>query len=214
MATVLTPLQIAQTLQDAGWDRANIVIMTAITLAESGGDTGVISKPNTNGTVDRGLFQINSAHTNISDATALNPLEAAKAVLALYGTQGFNAWTTYSGMRADGSRGIPAYLVHLPAATLALAQLVLGNGVTSADAQRGTIPAIGDAAGGVGNAVGNAASDVGTFANDPFGVREAGAAFTASLETAGKVAERIAYGIVGIGIAIAGLYILKEEDAV
>lgn len=70
----------------------------AIVLAETGG-TGKTDARNVNrdGSVDRGIFQINNrAHPDVSDSCADNPSCAGRAAfrISLGGTN-WNAWTTY-----------------------------------------------------------------------------------------------------------------------
>jgi hypothetical protein len=77
--------------------------MAAIALAESG---GVPSKDNTglnsDGSVDYGLWQINSVHANdsvikkIGWENRLNPEANAKMAVFIYQQQGLTAWSTYN----------------------------------------------------------------------------------------------------------------------
>lgn len=76
----------------AGGDRASAPIMAAIALAESSGNPAATNK-NTNGTIDRGLWQINSVHGNLS---TFDPLANAQAAVKIKKSQGLNAWVTYS----------------------------------------------------------------------------------------------------------------------
>lgn len=74
------------------------VIATAIALAESGGDTTSTNK-NRNGTVDRGLFQINSVHRQFDGARLLSdPTYNAACALSLYNARGgrFTDWVVYN----------------------------------------------------------------------------------------------------------------------
>lgn len=67
--------------------------MTAIALAESGGDTDA-TNTNKNGSVDTGLWQINSIHGisgNLKDART-----NARAAKAVYDKQGFGAWVVFN----------------------------------------------------------------------------------------------------------------------
>ena len=70
-------------------------IMIAIAHAESGLNPGSINTKNNNGSIDVGLFQINSIH-GYSKAELLNVdfnLQIAKAV---YDNQGITAWSAYN----------------------------------------------------------------------------------------------------------------------
>jgi hypothetical protein len=65
--------------------------MAAIAMAESGGKYNV-TNTNNNGTIDTGLWQINSVHKlgNLKD-----PVGNAKAANIVYTKQGYTAWTVY-----------------------------------------------------------------------------------------------------------------------
>ena len=88
---------IANVLRAAGFEENLIPTFIGIAMAESGGRPDAINDKNANGSIDRGLFQINSIHqgnswypTNPSD-----PLQSAKAARAIYLSQGLKAWTVY-----------------------------------------------------------------------------------------------------------------------
>src|SRR5690606_38269312 len=61
-----TPKQIAQIARNAGFTGQSIVYAVAVCLAESGGRPNAINDKNTNGSIDRGLWQINSIHGKLS----------------------------------------------------------------------------------------------------------------------------------------------------
>lgn len=67
-------------------------LMVAIAKAESGMKPEAVNR-NRNGSVDRGLFQINSIHkyTNLED-----PTENIKAARAIFDSQGITAWAAYN----------------------------------------------------------------------------------------------------------------------
>lgn len=76
----------------AGGDRASAPIMAAIAMAESGGRVDAENKSNSDGSTDRGLWQINSVHGSLS---TFDPMGNAKAAVKIKGTQGLKAWTVY-----------------------------------------------------------------------------------------------------------------------
>lgn len=84
----------------------NAAIVVGIILAESGGNP-LARNVNKDGSVDRGLFQINNAaHPDVSDACAYSPLCAWAAARRISkGWTDFSPWTTYR----NGE-----YLKHLP----------------------------------------------------------------------------------------------------
>lgn len=92
----MTPAQIYQQALAAGWNAQQAVVMTAIALAESSGNPGAVSKPNKNGTVDRGLFQINSVHSQYDPGKLLDPAYNAKAAYEVAGGKDFTRWSTYN----------------------------------------------------------------------------------------------------------------------
>lgn len=89
----LSPQQIRGVAYGAGFRGKALDLAVAIAMAESGGNTGSTNH-NTNGTVDRGLFQINSVHGGMSTySTTAN----AKAAFSLYKKRGgFADWVTFN----------------------------------------------------------------------------------------------------------------------
>lgn len=85
--------QLEQLWINAGGPKAIAPLMAAIALAESGGYEKRISAPNSDGSIDRGLWQINSVHGAASTTEAKS--NAASAV-KIYNSQGLRAWTTYT----------------------------------------------------------------------------------------------------------------------
>lgn len=77
----------------AGGPRYLAPIMAAIALAESSGKPRA-SHRNSNGSVDRGLWQINSSHGY--GATSFNPLANARQAVGVWHSQGLGAWATYT----------------------------------------------------------------------------------------------------------------------
>jgi hypothetical protein len=71
----------------------NCATAIAVAQAESGLRCNAISKPNTNGTIDRGLFQLNSAyHPLLLDC--LDNIKYAYGIYQAWG--GFHAWSAYN----------------------------------------------------------------------------------------------------------------------
>jgi hypothetical protein len=95
--TTLTAAQIGAYANQAGFKGDGLVWSIAIALAESGGNTTARGH-NSNGSVDRGLWQFNShAHPEVSDAEADNPASAAAAAyrVSSHGTN-WHQWATYN----------------------------------------------------------------------------------------------------------------------
>jgi|SRR3954468_9647379 hypothetical protein len=99
MARLSAP-QIAALAKEAGFTGANIAIAVAVALAESGGDTAIISKPNTNGTRDLGLWQINSgAHSDLlARYQWSDPKQNATMAYTIWRQAGnrWTPWTTFN----------------------------------------------------------------------------------------------------------------------
>lgn len=75
--------------------KADPDIMAAIAMAESGGKYRVVGT-NSNGSTDKGLWQINSIHSLESKGYDLfDPEDNAKAAAIVYDKQGYDAWTVY-----------------------------------------------------------------------------------------------------------------------
>lgn len=92
----LTPQEAAGAMRDAGWPRELWPVMVAIAKAESGLRIDAVGGPNSNGTYDYGLLQINSVHKYDKDRLLTDPIFNAKAGLSIWHGQGLRAWTTYS----------------------------------------------------------------------------------------------------------------------
>lgn len=93
----LTGPQVAQLVIEANFPPQDRVTMVAIAKAESGWTVDAINTANSNGTVDRGLFQINSVHSQYNAAQLLSdPRYNTAAAKAIYDGQGLKAWSTYN----------------------------------------------------------------------------------------------------------------------
>jgi hypothetical protein len=119
-------------------------IFVAIALAESGGETGVTGGPNSNGTYDYGLWQINSSHKDLLDTYKpwSDPHNNFNMAVILYTDAGhkFTPWSSYNS-------GV--YATHLAAAQVAWG---------SPDMSQADTNAVSDAANTTATAVANAAS--------------------------------------------------------
>ncbi len=81
----------------AGFSRSQAVVMAAIAKAESGGQVGIDNAGlNKDGSVDYGLWQINSSHGFDPQRLTTDPLYNAKAAFKVFSGQGLDAWVTYS----------------------------------------------------------------------------------------------------------------------
>lgn len=100
MATRYTYAQLQDLWVQAGGSRTYAPIAAAIALAESGGRSDAINTSNRNGTVDRGLWQINSIHGSQS---TFDPLSNARAAVAI--SKGGTDWRPWCVAWSDGHCG-------------------------------------------------------------------------------------------------------------
>ena len=92
----LSVAQIASTMRAAGWPEDAIPTGIAIVLAESGGNPRAVNTANRNGSVDYGLFQINTVHGSLlSQGDKFNPVDNARMALTVYKQAG-NSWKPWS----------------------------------------------------------------------------------------------------------------------
>lgn len=90
----------------AGWRGVDLVTAIRVMLGESGGNPRA-RNVNRNGTVDRGLWQLNSA-TVPDDAIAFDPERATRAAFALWRRRGWAPWYTLRHKRPDLDRAASA----------------------------------------------------------------------------------------------------------
>ena len=111
----LNAQQIAGYAKAAGFPPEEIATATAVALAESGGETTATNDKNTNGSVDYGLWQINTVHGSLlNQGDKFNPLDNAKMALTVWQRAG-SKWTPWTVYKTG------AYRTHLGAATLGAA---------------------------------------------------------------------------------------------
>ncbi|MGC9668429.1 carbohydrate-binding protein [Planosporangium sp. 12N6] len=112
-------VQIARLARDAGFSGNDWVTSVAVAEAESAGWTRA-RLINTDCSVDRGLWQINSYwHGEVSDACAFDPPCNARGTHTIWAAGGWTQWTTYNN---------GAYRSHLAEAQAAVDQVNGGGG--------------------------------------------------------------------------------------
>lgn len=97
MATV-SDSTIASAAQAAGFRGYDLFMAVAVALAESGGDASATNR-NVNGSIDYGLWQINSIHKAIlASGQWSNPVDNAKMAYRVYSDAGkkFTPWVTFN----------------------------------------------------------------------------------------------------------------------
>ena len=97
--TILTPAQIGLYASRAGFTGKNLVIAIAVAMAESGGDPNAINTANKDGSIDRGLWQINSVHTQFQQSRLFDPAYNAFAAFQISGGSNWFPWASYTNGR-------------------------------------------------------------------------------------------------------------------
>lgn len=122
----LTPQQIAGVAKAAGFPDSELATAVAVALAESGGNPEAVNTANRNGSVDHGLFQINTVHGPLlSQGNKYNALDNARMAFTVWKRSGgsWKPWATYNSGR---------YLAFKPQGTLGAAAPVLPGAVAGA----------------------------------------------------------------------------------
>lgn len=190
MAT-LVAVQIAAFAHSGGFPAAVLPTAVAIALAESHGNTSAKGGPNSNGSYDWGLFQINDVH-NPSEAQKTDPLLNSQMAFSIYKTAGgFTPWATYN----HGT-----YKSHLSDATAAVKTLQkLGPAYErSVIAGHATIDSTGPSKLG----------DSPIISNPIDGVSSAITGFSATIA---KVSSNIGIIIVAVALLILGILLLSRN---
>lgn len=97
--TIVSDLQIAQMMRNAGFPASAIPTGVAIVHAESGANPQAVNHANTNGTQDYGLFQINSVHSQLLQAgNWSNPQSNVNMAYQVWKNAGgkWTPWSTYN----------------------------------------------------------------------------------------------------------------------
>jgi hypothetical protein len=92
----LTAAQVAALVKQVGFPASVHVTMVAISRAESGFRVEVVGGPNSNGSYDRGLFQINDIHGLDRNRLTSDATYNAQAAKKIYDSQGLRAWSVYN----------------------------------------------------------------------------------------------------------------------
>ncbi|MGH3986689.1 MAG: hypothetical protein ACRDTZ_05150 [Pseudonocardiaceae bacterium] len=101
----LTAVQVAQLVKEAGFPAQDQATMVAIAKAESGFRVGAVNTANRNGSVDRGLFQINSVHRYDANLLLRDARYNTKCAKEIYDRQGLRAWSTYNAGKHQAHMG-------------------------------------------------------------------------------------------------------------
>lgn len=194
---VLTAEQIMGIVKGYGF--ADPITATAVVLGESGGNTQAENRNNADGSIDRGLWQINSVHlksaTNPEGITAAEMFELdASSRYALRLSKGgtdFNPWTV------TRSRRFGDLLAQARAVQGAEPMLVRN----ADDARESAVDQIGRVAGGAVDAAGNAIGAVTGGVGDVLGFLAKALALLVSPD----FWRRVGYGAAGLVLIYLGL---------
>lgn len=89
--------EIVWIVKNAGWTGEDVVIGASIVKAESGGNPAAVNAANNDGSVDRGLWQINSVHDGmLPGQNRFDPAVSTRLAREVYKGSGWQAWSTYS----------------------------------------------------------------------------------------------------------------------
>lgn len=120
----------------AGWRGDDVAIGASIIMAESTGNPGAVNPNNPNGTIDRGLWQINSIHEHrLKGGNWFDPADSTRMAREIYADAG-NSWTPWSTYSHWGTN-----TAHLQAARASIAKGIgpvpgnPGTGVKGSDNQ-------------------------------------------------------------------------------
>lgn len=100
---VMPWIDVARHAFDAGFRGENHATIVAVAQPESGRRPDAVNDRNANGTIDRGLWQINSVHLQPGGILGtwhpdelFDPAENAVAAWLIFQAQGFGAWAAYN----------------------------------------------------------------------------------------------------------------------
>lgn len=110
--SVLSAEAIAGYAAAAGFQGSDLTTAVAVAFAESGGNPESVNRANRNGSVDYGLWQINTVHSDLLNGGSWSdPASNARMAYTLYKARGgFRDWAAYN----NGS-----YLAYMPKASVA-----------------------------------------------------------------------------------------------
>lgn len=92
---VISGAQVAALVKAAGFPASVHVTMVAIAKAESGWNTTAINTANSNGSIDRGLFQVNSIHRYDAARLLSDAQYNTECAKRIYDLLGLGAWAVY-----------------------------------------------------------------------------------------------------------------------
>jgi cell wall-associated NlpC family hydrolase len=92
----LSAAQVAALVKQVGFPESVHVTMVAIARAESGFRVEVVGGPNSNGSYDRGLWQINDIHGLDRNRLVTDATYNAQSAKSIYDSQGLGAWSVYN----------------------------------------------------------------------------------------------------------------------
>lgn len=101
------PRELALLCYDAGWSEVkHLLVAVSICLAEGNGYEQA-RHVNPDGSIDRGLWQINNvSHPDVTDAVAYDAVAATKVARDLYVKGGFGVWSSYLSGAYKGPRAM------------------------------------------------------------------------------------------------------------
>lgn len=185
---------VARAAKAAGFPDSQLVTAVAVAYAESSFNATAVNRSNSNGSVDYGLWQINSVHgyPEITSGAWRDPKTNAQMAKRVWDKQGWAAWSVY---RPSDTVGYARYLAARPAAVAFVASAV-GPGAAAA----GAVDTPSAVVGGVGADVSEGLGLVAEIAKEPLAVLR--------WFQNPRTWERIAYIGGGLVLTTAGVWIL------
>lgn len=186
---------VARAAHAAGFPDSQLVTAVAIAWAESSFDE-TASHRNSNGSVDYGLWQINTVHgyPELQSGAWRDPAVNAQLAYRVYTAQGWNAWSTH---KPTDPVGYTRYQTAIPAAVAYVTQ-AFGPGVAAAGAAGSAGGLVDSATGSAGDVISSAAD----IAKEPLAVLH-------WLEQPGTW-QRIAKVGIGTALVVGGVYLLTR----
>jgi hypothetical protein len=205
-----SPLQLAYLWLKADGPVSQVSTAVSVALAESSGKITARNQ-NTNGTTDHGLWQINDVNLGTGGAASpyasniINPLNNAKAAVAVYKSQGWGGWSTYNNgaYKTYFNQGITAANVatastadQIAGALLPLAGIA-GGAALGGEAAAGEASTAGGLASGLGSTIAKGAAGLGVGAE------------LASIWS--DIKGNAIYGLVTVALILVGVFLITRS---
>lgn len=187
---------VARAAHDAGFPDGELVTAVAVSFAESGWNENATHR-NNNGSVDYGLWQINSIHNfpELTSGAWRDPAVNAHLAYQVWKGAGWNAWSTH---KPTDPVGYARYTAAIPAAAAAVAAAGFPGAVAS-----GAAGAPGDVLESGSGVAGDALSGAAAIAQKPLAVLD----FLTQPDTWVRISKIVIGGV----LVMAGAYLFVQS---